>query len=260
MSAALASGAAALFLRDHRNATPAQVRDALEANATPGIVQQAGSGSANRLLFVGARLSIDVGVIPDLGATCPGETIQFQMDDEDRNNSNSRAGWNGRIWSGSNTLYTVCRVSGVDFHPVVSNGGDQSYAVLKLGEVCPAGAVEVQRHFDNEDRQNANWVSGSIFPNQIDTNSNLFLCVFRPLPSGPAFVFPDLGFSYGVVAPPTFSPALATGWIYQDDEDRNNQDWYIDGTQSPPLFLIPSPIPSLIQGEDNTTTFLARVR
>jgi subtilisin family serine protease len=260
LSAPLATGAAALYLHDNPTATPAQVRNALEGTATPGVVLNPGSGSANRLLFIG-RTS-DVGVIPEAGAVCPGETISFQMDDEDNNNANSRSGWLGRIQSSNNTIYTFCRVNGTDFHPAVSGGPVifQSYAVLKLGATCPAGAVEYLRHFDNEDRRNANWVSGGVFPNLIDNNSTLNWCVFLPVPAGPAFAFPNLGFGYGVVAPPTFSLALATGWIYQDDEDNRNDDWYLDLTQSPPLYSLPSPIPNLINGDHNTQTFLAKVR
>ncbi|WP_175412542.1 S8 family peptidase [Streptomyces sp. TRM64462] len=45
------AGAAALYLADHPSATPAQVGDALSANATTGVVQSAGSGSPNKLLY-----------------------------------------------------------------------------------------------------------------------------------------------------------------------------------------------------------------
>ncbi|MEV8310853.1 S8 family peptidase [Streptomyces flavidovirens] len=45
------AGAAALYLAAHPSATPAQVSDAITANATIGVVQSAGSGSPNRLLY-----------------------------------------------------------------------------------------------------------------------------------------------------------------------------------------------------------------
>lgn len=46
------AGAAALYLQSNPGATPQQVRDALVANATTGVVKSPGSGSPNRLLFV----------------------------------------------------------------------------------------------------------------------------------------------------------------------------------------------------------------
>lgn len=45
-------GAAALYLQLNPGSTPQQVRDALVANATTGVVKSPGSGSPNRLLFV----------------------------------------------------------------------------------------------------------------------------------------------------------------------------------------------------------------
>ncbi|HCA85032.1 MAG TPA: serine protease [Streptomyces sp.] len=46
-----AAGVAALYLAANRSATPAQVSDALAANATGGVVKSAGSGSPNKLLY-----------------------------------------------------------------------------------------------------------------------------------------------------------------------------------------------------------------
>jgi subtilisin family serine protease len=47
------AGAAALLLGAHPAWTPAQVRDALVANATGGVVTSPGTGSPNKLLYVG---------------------------------------------------------------------------------------------------------------------------------------------------------------------------------------------------------------
>lgn len=47
------AGAAALYLQDHPNASPSEVRGALEGQATANVVLNPGSGSANRLLYVG---------------------------------------------------------------------------------------------------------------------------------------------------------------------------------------------------------------
>ncbi|WP_436757709.1 S8 family peptidase [Streptosporangium sp. V21-05] len=47
------AGAAALILSGTPTATPAQVRDTIVANATPGVVTSPGTGSPNLLLYVG---------------------------------------------------------------------------------------------------------------------------------------------------------------------------------------------------------------
>jgi subtilisin family serine protease len=47
------AGAAALYLADNPTATPAQVASALTAAATTGVVTGPGTGSPNRLLYVG---------------------------------------------------------------------------------------------------------------------------------------------------------------------------------------------------------------
>ncbi|AWI30768.1 S8 family peptidase [Streptomyces tirandamycinicus] len=53
MAAPHVAGAAALHLADNRTATPAQVSSALTSAATPNVVGSPGSGSPNRLLYVG---------------------------------------------------------------------------------------------------------------------------------------------------------------------------------------------------------------
>lgn len=54
MSSPLVAGAAALYLRSFPAATPAQVMSWLTGRATTGLVTSPGSGSPNRLLYVGA--------------------------------------------------------------------------------------------------------------------------------------------------------------------------------------------------------------
>jgi subtilisin family serine protease len=51
MAAPHVAGVAALYLSTNRGATPAQVAQQLTSTATPGVVQNAGTGSPNRLLF-----------------------------------------------------------------------------------------------------------------------------------------------------------------------------------------------------------------
>jgi subtilisin family serine protease len=51
------AGAAALYLSTHTSATPATVQSALVKNATTNVVKSLGSGSPNRLLYVGGLAS-----------------------------------------------------------------------------------------------------------------------------------------------------------------------------------------------------------
>jgi len=53
MAAPHVAGAAALYLEANPSATPAQVASAIVSNATNGVVQSAGTGSPNKLLYVG---------------------------------------------------------------------------------------------------------------------------------------------------------------------------------------------------------------
>jgi subtilisin family serine protease len=53
LSAPMVAGGAAIYLNDHPNASPGEVRAALQDQATQDVVRDPGSGSANRLLFVG---------------------------------------------------------------------------------------------------------------------------------------------------------------------------------------------------------------
>ncbi|MEU8523695.1 S8 family peptidase [Streptomyces sp. NPDC048577] len=53
MAAPHVAGAAAVYLGDHPTATPSQVSTALTTAATPNVVGNPGSGSPNRLLYVG---------------------------------------------------------------------------------------------------------------------------------------------------------------------------------------------------------------
>lgn len=53
MAAAAASGAAAMYLSTHPGATPSDVKNALIANATTGVLMNVQAGTPNRLLYVG---------------------------------------------------------------------------------------------------------------------------------------------------------------------------------------------------------------
>ena len=65
MASPHAAGAVALYLQANQSATPAQVSEALNSNATTGVVRNPGSGSPNRLLYTGFIGGGDPGDPPD---------------------------------------------------------------------------------------------------------------------------------------------------------------------------------------------------
>ncbi|GAA2480708.1 S8 family peptidase [Streptomyces gobitricini] len=69
------AGAAALYLANNRTATPAQVATALTSSATTGVVSNPGTGSPNRLLYVG-----DGGTTPPPGKRFE-NTADFAIND-----------------------------------------------------------------------------------------------------------------------------------------------------------------------------------
>lgn len=69
------TGAAALYLSANPGATPAQVADALAANATAGKIANAGTGSPNKLLYVGPRTGDVTPPAVSLTAPTAGQTL-----------------------------------------------------------------------------------------------------------------------------------------------------------------------------------------
>ena len=206
-----------------------------------------------------------VGVIPQDMACftvpyAPRPMVQIHMDDEDRRNNNSRWGWLGATTSGSNTTWRYCRVESLiysDFKPLAYGSRDADYAVLKLGALCPAGSRTIIRYQDNEDWRNANWSSGNIYPNVNVGRRNwkTSYCHFDGgsySPSGTMSAFPIVGFPYGVFASERMPRdyAMQYGFVYQDDEDFWNQNWW-----SPS-----NPNTSVMGGGSNTWRKLVKVR
>ncbi|HEY1178799.1 MAG TPA: S8 family serine peptidase, partial [Phytomonospora sp.] len=80
MAAPHVAGAMALYLAANPNATPAQVRNAIVDNATPGKVTNPGSGSPNKLLYTGfltgppVEDDFSVTADPASGTVEPGES------------------------------------------------------------------------------------------------------------------------------------------------------------------------------------------
>jgi len=177
----------------------------------------------------------DIGIIP-ASTSCPygGALREIHMDDEDNNNKSKVFGWVGATESSHNTTFRFCRVDGSNFFPLAwasPSNVSAYYAVLKMGSECPNGSFEFSRYFDNEDKNNSNWANGDIEPSWVRANTHMVFCLFRG--AGPGYAmsaFPDLGIEYGVFADleseSTFPLAIDVGYVYTDDEDRNNANYH----------------------------------
>lgn len=182
-----------------------------------------------------------VGVMPGDGHTCPSDSplVSFYMDDEDDDNRSFGAYWHlpqtqrapvPSVTNRAGTTLRFCKVNGQSFKyfTLDVNAKAYFYAVLKLGQYCPNGSLEMARGIDNEDDDNANSSSGPIAPNVSDRNGTVLrFCFFR---NGWPFMssFPDIGISYSVFhdydgAQPAQFPLK--GWIFSDDEDHINTNW-----------------------------------
>jgi hypothetical protein len=202
----------------------------------------------------------NIGVIPEQNA-CPSPYgyIFIHMDDENSNNNNSRSGWIGATASGRNTTWRYCRLNyemSIQFRPLPHTGSKYNYAVQNLGVFCPPGATRAWRYQDNQDGSNGNAWGGGVFPNISVAPGNwlTFTCHFRGgnTSAGTMSAFPTLGMRYGVFAS-QYMPApyaLATGRVYQDDEDFMNTNFWGNLPSGSDMFL----------GTTNTLRYLVRVK
>jgi hypothetical protein len=215
------------------------------------------SSQAKWWSWLNASNFLAVGVIPE-SPQCstvpyaPRPMVTIYMDDEDRRNANSRGGWIGATVSGGNTAWRYCRVEsyfGSDFKPLAYGGKDDGYAVLKLGALCPTGSRTISRYQDNEDRRNANAYYGNVYPN-VNVGGRNWLTHYCHFDGGvynsPVNMseFPSIGFPYGVFASERMhgSYAMQYGYVYQDDEDFYNLNWWS-----------PSPTNTAVMGGDRNT-------
>jgi hypothetical protein len=153
-----------------------------------------------------------VGVIPN-AEHCPRgyPEVLIKMDLEDDDNDSFIHGWAGgfRLDPQGNVYMVFCKVPGSEFRPLADPtselwdrypGTSLNYAVLRMSESCPYGSYPFSRYFDNEDNDNGNYYRGNISPNAQNTNTTLEFCLFLEEDFASKMgVFPDFGFSYGVL-------------------------------------------------------------
>jgi hypothetical protein len=139
----------------------------------------------------------------------------------------------------STTRLSFCRVDGQLFKPFIGNQAF-AYAVLKLGQQCPPGAVDVIKDINNDDAARQNGALGDLGPNQSHgAATQLHFCVF-PAVDDPNVdtlsSFPNLGFVYGVFHDfEGFQPpwVRAKHWKLSDDESGGTLNEYslLDGSR-----------------------------
>jgi hypothetical protein len=171
------------------------------------------------------------------------------------------------------TRLTFCRVDGTVFSPFPVDEGQEgaSYALLKLGDECPPGSVEVVKHISNERSDNRSRSVGSIAPNQVraepDANfTELHFCLFRPRPAeeGVQRTFIDLGVPYAVFHDfDGFQPSwvMSKRWLLNESDAEGNDDHY-DPPAGPDTEEIMDMVEHQVAADGRPRTYidLARVR
>jgi hypothetical protein len=192
-----------------------------------------------------------VGVIAPAGMNCPDEHVMMTLENEREGNWNEHEGWLGATEQDhSFTRFHLCRADGRNFRRARGTSTALNYAVVKLGSACPAGSVELERYFDNEDRPRGcpSWpwacavgapdTIGDFSPSFYSANNlHLMMCLFRSSPAGSDTPLPPLGIPYGVFATPSFPGAIASGWVHTDDEDDDNANRLLGDFVGSEVFL-----------------------
>jgi hypothetical protein len=206
----------------------------------------------------------DVGIIPN-GASCPAGVhlgIAY-MDTEDDNGQTAGTSWKGSwtLGASSGVSMRVCRVPGSWFKPLTTdpNAVNRFYAVLQMGETCPAQSVPFTRNFDNEDDANGNSVTQEIDPSVVNSNTSLKFCLFRNASSAAGtmsdFPFIFSGMEYGIFAKSSAPPfVIQTGSVYTDDEDDGNTNSLTASSAN-----IVAQAGTIITPGSNTRMFMTRV-
>ncbi|GIG67105.1 S8 family peptidase [Phytomonospora endophytica] len=138
MAAPHVAGATALVLGAHPGYTPRQIRDALVADATPDLVTDAGTGSPNRLLHLGAirppLLDFSVAVTPNAGTVDPGGTLKIKV------STKTTAGIPQPLALSASGLPTGAAAK---FAPKYLLSGMSSWLTITTSATTPSGAYAV---------------------------------------------------------------------------------------------------------------------
>ncbi|HEX6968089.1 MAG TPA: S8 family serine peptidase [Micromonosporaceae bacterium] len=135
------AGAAALVLSANPSWSPQQVRDFLVNSATPNVISNPGSGTPNRLLYVGdigggqpPADDFAVSVSPTSGSTAPGGSVTATVSTTTTSGSPQTVGLSA---SGLPSGATAA------FNPATVTSGDSSTMTITTGTGTPAGTYTV---------------------------------------------------------------------------------------------------------------------
>jgi hypothetical protein len=195
---------------------------AILANSNSKISLKSTSGKAG--VLISSVISRDNGIV-----VCSNPHLQVHMDCEDNNPASKQSGWTGgSIVDGNKNIDLVFYITDVSNFTFLK---DYSYAILRLDANLPTGVSSFTRNFDNEDKNNVNKAIleeigympkyvDSYGPCVFNSNTRLLFYYFPKNSSSSTNTFPYLGVSYGVLG----SFGSNQGYIYSDDEDKDNKN------------------------------------
>ncbi len=133
------TGAAALVLAANTGFSPQQVRDTLVTNATPNVVGNPGTGSPNRLLFVGGSTppptnDFSIAVSPNSGSTTAGGSVTASV---------STAVTSGSAQTVSLSAAGLPAGASATFNPTSVTAGGSSTLTISTSASTPAGTYPV---------------------------------------------------------------------------------------------------------------------
>jgi subtilisin family serine protease len=133
------TGAAALVLAANTGFSPQQVRDTLVNNATPNVVGNPGTGSPNRLLFVGGSTppptnDFSITVSPSSGSTAAGGSVTASV---------STAVTSGSAQTVSLSATGLPAGASATFNPTSVTAGGSSTLTISTSASTPAGTYPV---------------------------------------------------------------------------------------------------------------------
>jgi subtilisin family serine protease len=132
------AGAAALYLASNTGATPATVRNALVANATPNVISNVGTGTPNLLLFVGGGAppanDFSISVSPTSGSVTAGGSVAATV---------STATTSGSTQSVSLSASELPAGATASFSPASVSSGGTSTVTFSTSASTPSGTYPV---------------------------------------------------------------------------------------------------------------------
>ncbi|HAF27772.1 MAG TPA: hypothetical protein DCG75_01880 [Bacteroidales bacterium] len=187
--------------------------------------------------------------------------LEIYMDSEDDGCTSNQSGWVGSSyihWNhNKNISLLFCVVDGAYFTRT-----NVDYAILNLSSSTNWGDAEgLMRYIDNEDDSNDNQtyldgqsISGWFGLSYFSSNTRLHFYYYKQTTTTNSF--PYLGISYGTLG----RYGSYQGWIYSDDEDKNNANsaYYYSSYYANPIPT--GNVPNIMDVGGNTKLYISKAR